>query len=82
MSLVLTVGTLEDANVLHQAENLQERQTHYVIALTALSLVGILTVGQITGTLTFLNISAPLRASSRAMSCGVDTMTAPESTDT
>ena len=32
---------------------------------------------QITGTLTFLNISAPLRASSRAMSCGVDTITAP-----
>lgn len=34
----------------------------------------------ITGTLTFLNISAPLRASSRAMSWGVDTMTAPETT--
>lgn len=32
---------------------------------------------RVTGTFTFLNISAPLRASSRAMSCGVDTMTAP-----
>lgn len=36
---------------------------------------------QITGTLTFLNISAPLRASSRARSWGVDTMTAPDNTD-
>lgn len=39
--------------------------------------VRILTGAQITGTLTLLNISAPLRASSSAMSCGVDTMTAP-----
>lgn len=35
-----------------------------------------------TGTLTFLNISAPLRASSRAMSCGVDTITAPPQQNT
>lgn len=30
-----------------------------------------------TGTLTLRNISAPLRASSKAISCGVETMTAP-----
>lgn len=30
-----------------------------------------------TGTSTFRNIATPLRASSRAMSCGVETMTAP-----
>lgn len=34
-------------------------------------------LGHCTGTLTFLNISAPLRASNRAMSCGVETITAP-----
>ena len=32
----------------------------------------------LTGTWTFLNISAPLRASRSAISCGVVTMTAPE----
>lgn len=83
MRLVGTVGTHEDAHVLHQTENLREHPTGPPVTshLAALSLAGISAEVQVTGTLTFLNISAPLRASSRAMSCGVDTMTAPESTD-
>lgn len=35
MSLVLTVGTLEDAHVLHQAENLQERQTRPPVIMSS-----------------------------------------------
>lgn len=33
MGLVVTVGTLEDTHVLHQAEDLQERGTHATVML-------------------------------------------------
>lgn len=80
--LVPTVGALEDAHVLHQAQNLQG-DGMVIISSTSHAGFGVRTKAsaQITGTLTFLNISAPLRASSRAKSCGVDTMTAPDNTD-
>lgn len=64
VSLVLTLGTLEDAHVLNQAEDLQRERA----AVTGSLSEGLEAGFNITGTLTFLNISAPLRASSRAMS--------------
>lgn len=57
------------------------RETGCWCSRSSTSHAGFKASAQITGTLTFLNISAPLRASSRAKSCGVDTMTAPDNAE-
>lgn len=79
---MIAFGALEDAHVLNQTQNLQERKYHFLLYSSTQPESNSLCIHwhthqHITGTFTFLNISAPLRASSRAMSCGVDTITAP-----
>lgn len=71
MGAMIAVGTGEDGHVLDHAEDLMQTLSVFVDIGTA--------DGRHTRTSTFWNMLIPLTASFNAMSCGVDTITAPNS---